>query len=63
MYILTVDCAWNEWGNWTTCSKKCGGGQQSRTKTIRTKAANGGVQCVGESTEEQSCNTDDCLGL
>ena len=63
MYILTVDCVWNDWGNWTACSKECGGGQQSRTKTIRIAAANGGEQCEGEATEEQACNTDNCTVL
>ena len=63
MYILTVDCEWNIWGEWTSCSKECGGGQQTRTRTEMTAVANGGVQCVGDAAGEQACNTDECPGL
>ena len=63
MHILTVDCEWNIWGDWTSCSKECGGGKNSRIRTEMSAAANDGVQCVGDPTEEQACNTDVCPGL
>ena len=51
MHILTVDCVWYAWGEWSTCSTECGEGQQSRTRTKMTEAENGGAQCVGNATE------------
>lgn len=43
--------------DWTTCSASCGGGTQTRTKTVTSNINNS----VCESkTETQSCNTMDC---
>ncbi|XP_013418821.1 A disintegrin and metalloproteinase with thrombospondin motifs adt-2 isoform X2 [Lingula anatina] len=46
---------WTQWGAWTSCSVSCGGGTQTRTRTC-----NGGSSCVGDSSESQDCNTNDC---
>ena len=51
-----VDGGWSDWG---TCSATCGGGTQTRTCTNPTPA-NGGANCVGDSS--QSCNTQSCGG-
>jgi len=53
-----VDCVVSNWGNWTTCSKTCGNGTQTRTRTIVSPAQFGG-SCVSTS-ETQSCNTQCC---
>eukprot|EP01128_Nolandella_sp_AFSM9_P004201 TRINITY_DN1848_c0_g1_i1.p1 TRINITY_DN1848_c0_g1~~TRINITY_DN1848_c0_g1_i1.p1 ORF type:complete len:516 (+),score=77.39 TRINITY_DN1848_c0_g1_i1:195-1742(+) len=55
-----VDCIWGEWSAFNTCSAQCGGGSQSRTRSIATQAANGGSTCAGASTESQPCNTGAC---
>ena len=57
-----VDCAWNDYGEWTSCSKSCGGGQQSRTRTIKIEANNGGKECIGSATDVKECNNQDCIG-
>lgn len=55
----SVDCVLSDWSDWSACSAECGGGKQTRTRTITTAAANGGEAC-GALTEEQACNTQDC---
>ena len=61
--IFLVDCEWDEFGEWTSCSKTCGSGEHSRTRTVKTIQKNGGDSCPGEATEIQSCNTDSCPGI
>nr|XP_022343628.1 uncharacterized protein LOC111136803 isoform X1 [Crassostrea virginica] len=57
-----VDGGWSEWTVWGTCSATCGGGTQSRTRTCTNPAPqNGGADCVGTSSEQQSCNTQGCI--
>jgi hypothetical protein len=58
-----VDCEWDVFGDWTSCSKSCGGGENSRTRTVKTTEQNGGNPCLGETTETQSCNVDSCPGM
>ena len=53
------DCVMSDWSSWSTCSKTCGGGTQTRTRTVVKPAANGGQEC-GTLTETQSCNTQAC---
>ena len=59
---MLVDCVWNNWSAWTSCSKLCGGGQQSHTRTIKDAAQGGGQECIGPEIETKVCNTQDCLG-
>jgi len=54
-----VDCVTSDWGAWDTCSKTCGGGTQTRTKTVKTPAANGGKDC-GPLVETKVCNEAAC---
>ena len=54
------DCIWGEFDQWTPCSKSCGGGVQSRTRSKSQEAENGGTPCIGESMEENACNTQGC---
>ncbi|XP_033639811.1 SCO-spondin-like [Asterias rubens] len=56
-----VDCGWTLWSRWTSCSKTCGSGSQMRFRSANNPLAfNGGLECIGESQEEQTCNIDDC---
>jgi hypothetical protein len=55
-----VDCAWGAYGEWSSCSATCGGGERTRTRTEDTAAANGGAACSGSATEMESCNSVEC---
>ena len=59
---FSVDCVWDDYGEWSSCSKSCGVGQQSRTRTIKIDADNGGKECTGSSTDSRECNTKECIG-
>ena len=57
------DCEFSEFGDWSTCTKLCGGGTQLRTREIKQQAENGGKACgQGESTQTRPCNAHDCAG-
>ena len=62
MHILTVDCEWNQWGDWSACSRDCERGQQSRKRTKKNVALNGGEQCIGNHQDKQDCNIYACPG-
>ena len=61
LFYIVVDC---EWSTWTTgqCSKTCGGGQRTDTRLKHVEAQFGGEECVGDASQQVSCNTDECAG-
>ena len=59
MYIFSVNCKWSNWGSYSSCSKTCGGGTQSRSRSKTIIEANGG-SCPGSSTMTKDCNTQNC---
>ena len=59
--IISVDCKWSAWGQWSKCSKSCGiGSQQERIRAIATTAKNGGNECVGSNKAIRLCNKGKC---
>ncbi|KAI8488027.1 hypothetical protein Bbelb_341450 [Branchiostoma belcheri] len=57
-----VNGQWSAWSGWSDCSTTCGNGVQERMRTCDTPApANGGLDCVGLSTEQQQCDSGDCV--
>ena len=60
--IAPVNCEWSSW-SWGTCTRTCGGGTKSGSRTISQQAANGGTACTGGSTTTRSCNTNSCPGI
>ena len=56
----SVNCAWDSWETWTSCTVTCGGGVKVRTRTIDTHEENGGTACSGYASELESCNTGAC---
>mmetsp|Transcript_37944 Transcript_37944/g.95288 ORF Transcript_37944/g.95288 Transcript_37944/m.95288 type:complete len:1714 (+) Transcript_37944:79-5220(+) len=55
-----VDCAVSVWMEWSGCSETCGGGQQTRLRTIITRAANGGKPCTTPLSEKRGCGEQAC---
>ena len=55
-----VDCEWGPYGEWSTCSKTCGGGEKSRSREVEIPASSGGQPCEGEDTETVDCNMGLC---
>jgi len=55
-----VDCVWSEWSDWQGCSKSCGGGVSSRTRSELVPAAYGGRICYGAVHEDDVCKEEHC---
>ena len=58
VFIDSTLCMWNTWGSWSSCSKTCGSGTKTRTRT----RFHGGSDCPGSPSKSKSCNTDTCPG-
>ncbi|EDO33987.1 predicted protein [Nematostella vectensis] len=59
---VAVDGAWGAWGDYSTCSRTCGGGVRHRSRRCENpKPANGGQDCPGSTKGEwRICNLQDC---
>lgn len=59
--FLTVNGGWGPWSPWDICSVTCGGGMQTRSRLCNNPAPQfGGKDCIGDVTENQICNKQDC---
>ena len=56
-----MDCTWSNWESWGSCSKTCGYGSKTRSRS-KNGPYNGGSECSGSSSESTSCNTERCPG-
>ncbi|KAL5248468.1 hypothetical protein ACHWQZ_G017606 [Mnemiopsis leidyi] len=57
----SVDGGWSSYGGWSECTKPCGTGTQTRTRTCTNPAPQyGGADCTGTAEETQNCNTHPC---
>ena len=63
IFIFSVDCLWNAYGEWNSCSVSCGVGEQQRTRNIKTSAAFGGKNCTGVANETRACGITECPGM
>ena len=66
MYLLIfilVDCVWNEYGEWSSCTKTCGGGTRFRSRSKHIEDSNGGDKCTGSERQDEDCNNDECIGI
>jgi len=57
-----VDCKWESWAGWGTCTQACGGtgGSQQRERE-KVPAKHGGAKCMGLDTEtKKGCNAKPC---
>jgi hypothetical protein len=55
-----VDCVWSSWTSYDTCTRSCGTGTWTRTRSHDVTVKNGGVPCTGPFSESPSCNTHNC---
>ena len=63
---LIVDGGYSAWGSYGPCSKSCGGGVQSRSRTCTNPPpAHGGKDCsgLGESSSTRECSSQNCPGV
>lgn len=42
----------NDWADWEKCNAECMGGEQTRKRTVKTEAVNGGESCEKYPKEE-----------
>jgi hypothetical protein len=56
--LVPIDCEWSDW-QIGECSKTCGGGSRSKSRTKKIEESNGGV-CGGDATIQEDCNTQEC---
>lgn len=55
---------WSNWQSYSTCSKSCGKGRQTKTRTFTNPApAHGGNGCRGSSSYTKDCNLTKCPGM
>jgi hypothetical protein len=55
-----VDCKMAQWAPWSHCTVTCGGGSQSRKRSIDVQVAHGGNPCNSSTEELQSCHNHVC---
>ncbi|CAD7936459.1 unnamed protein product [Amoebophrya sp. A120] len=56
-----VDCVWDEWEKWSSCSATCGGGEHMRERLIKVAPRYGGKLCSPhDMTQIEACNQQPC---
>ncbi|KAH9512416.1 A disintegrin and metalloproteinase with thrombospondin motifs 2, partial [Bulinus truncatus] len=55
--LVQVSASWGPWGEYSSCSRTCGGGVRSRTRRCTSPRSN---SCTGESVSYESCQTKAC---
>ncbi|NXQ90343.1 ATS14 metalloproteinase, partial [Nyctibius grandis] len=57
------DGSWSSWSKFGSCSRTCGGGVRSRSRSCdNPPPAYGGHHCPGATYEHQVCNAEECPG-
>ena len=60
---FSVDGYFASWGQWSSCSETCGGGQRTRWRNCTASAHNNGTadcSMLGPSNETEVCNIGSC---
>ncbi|XP_065828826.1 complement component receptor 1-like protein [Oscarella lobularis] len=51
-----VNGSWSSWSSWSSCSKSCGKGHRTRTRSCNNPLpCNGGSYCIGSDTDIANC--------
>ncbi|KAK2508441.1 hypothetical protein MC885_016939, partial [Smutsia gigantea] len=59
--LCPVDGSWSEWSPWEECTRSCGRGNQTRTRSCNNPSAQyGGRLCEGNAVEIIMCNARPC---
>ncbi|XP_078485768.1 uncharacterized protein LOC100177897 [Ciona intestinalis] len=59
-HCCPVNCQWSSWNSFNSCSVSCGGGNQTRSRSVAITAFCGGNSCLGNNTDGRECNTQCC---
>ena len=61
---VAVNGGWSLWTSWSVCSVTCGSGQRTRQRTCNNPlSSDGGSDCAGDSSDQQTCTSPtDCPG-
>ncbi|NXQ01791.1 PPN protein, partial [Vidua macroura] len=51
---------WGSWGEWSKCSRSCGGGVSFRQRHCYSQRTEGPSSCVGSTRSYRSCNVQNC---
>ena len=65
MFFFVVNGGYSDWKPYGVCSKTCGGGVQTRTRTCTNPPpSNGGDDCsrLGHGNTTRECNNQECPG-
>lgn len=54
-----VNCLLGAWSSWSACDASCGGGKQSRSRSVLVQPSGNGAACEA-TVQESSCNTSPC---
>ena len=57
-----MECELLEWGEWSQCSRTCGGGRQVRVRSFTIPPVGDTVFCDESLSEIRDCGTDNCPG-
>ncbi|XP_045057934.2 papilin isoform X2 [Desmodus rotundus] len=51
---------WGSWGDWSPCSRTCGGGISFQERPCYSQRRDGGSSCVGPARRHRSCHIESC---
>jgi len=54
-----VNGTWTQWGPWSPCSRTCGEGARTRSRTCQ-EPLFGGQPCEGSASQKTHCKMADC---
>lgn len=63
-FFLQVNGNWSKWSKWSECSKTCGGGVWTKSRSCTDPSPlNGGLDCVGSPYNTRICSIEPCPGM